>query len=187
MERSEVHHWWVGCAWDLPRSTGRSLQHAQWCSILSFSPMNFLCQLPFLWSCQCCLVLGGTALGKGDLEATGSGAVVTSFAGICFSPCKSFLLSVLLSGKGKISSKVAALFLRRGEMSCPVPLAALHCDFNGTLGDCHWDVGCAVRRFVTCFPVSHPDRWREMRPCRHIISIANVLTFSSSSFSVVFE
>lgn len=95
--------------------------------------------LPVAISVELSVLLGfrGTALGKGDLEAPGSGAVVTSFAGICFSPCKSFLLSILLSGKGKISSKVAALFLRRGEMSCPVPLAALHCDFNGTLGDCH--------------------------------------------------
>lgn len=67
------------------------------------------------------------------MEGTGSGAVVMSFAGSFFPPCKSFLLSILLSGQGRISSKVATLFMRRGEMSCPVPLVG----FNGTLGGCH--------------------------------------------------
>lgn len=79
------------------------------------------------------LILAGTAWGKGDVEGTGSGAVVMSFAGSFFPPCKSFLLSILLSGQGRISSKVATLFMRRGEMSCPVPLVG----FNGTLGGCH--------------------------------------------------
>lgn len=178
MERSEVCHWWMGCAHCPPRNKGRSLQHPQWCS-LSFSPIS----LPDAISVKpsVLLILTGTALGKGDVEGTGSGAVVMSFAGSFFPPCKSFLLSILLSGQGRISSKVATLFMRRGEMSCPVPLVALHWGFNGTLCGCHWDVGCAIRRFVIFSPVSHPDRWCEMIPCRHTISIANELTFSSSS------
>lgn len=177
--------------WDLP--TVLPGTKARVCStptdapILNFSPNNFLCQLPFLCSCQCCWILSGTALGKGELEGPGWGAVLMSFAGSSFPPCKSFLLRILLSGEGRISSEVATPFMRRGEMSCPVPLAALHCDFCRTLGGCHCDVGCAIRRFVTSFPASHPDRWREMIPCRHIISIADELTSSSSSTSFVFE
>lgn len=184
MERSEVRHLWTGSAWDLP--TVLPGTKAGVCStpsdapLFSFSPVNFLCQLPFLWRCQCCWILTGTALGKGELGGAGWGAVMMSFAGTSFPPCRSFLLRILFSGEERISSKVATLFMRRGETSCPVPLAALHCDFNRTLGDRHWDVGCAIR-FVTFFPVSHPDRWREMMLCRHIISIANELTFSSSS------
>lgn len=79
----------------------------------------------------------GTALAEGDVAGIGWGAVVISFLEVIFLHAKSFLLSILLSGQGRISSKVAAVFMRRGEMSCPVPLVALHCDCSRTLGDCH--------------------------------------------------
>lgn len=148
MERSEVRHWWMRSAWDLP--TVLPGTKAGVCStpsdapLLSFSPVNSLCHLPFLWRCQC--------WERGNWEALAGEQLWCHLQELLFPPLKSLLLRILLSGEERISSKVATLFMRRGEMSCPVPLAALHCDFNRALGDCHWDVGCAIRRFVTFFP-----------------------------------
>lgn len=96
----------------------------------------------------------------------GSGLVMTAFSGNFLLYIKSFLLCNLSPGQGNISRKAVTPVNRSDEMNCPISLIVLCCYFNKTWDNCHWNRCCTGGRFVIFFPVSHPDRWRGMRPCK---------------------
>lgn len=167
--------WPAARAW----GRGRSLSMADNTPLLTSPPINSICRFPLPQKCWDGFVWTSAAVVNRDACSAGSGLVMTAFAGSFLLCIKSFLLCTLSPGQGSISSKAVTHVMRSDEMNCPISLIVLCCYFNKTWENCHWNGCCTGGRFVIFFPVSHPDRWHGMRPCKRI-SIANKLTFSSS-------